>query len=232
MIRVHPVHHVFGLLTGLCLYALPSAQGELVQWPAEDGGNDHWYEAVHAPEGISWTDAQAAAEGSGMYLATITSAEENAFVFSLIADRPELWIHPNAYHGPWIGGWQDPDDPDYWEPGGGWKWVSGEAWGFTAWAPGEPSDSGGEDRLQYFGYSIAPTWNDTIGDHPSFHIRGYVVELSADCPADFDGNGEVNTADLLYLLGAWGTPDGDVDFDGDTDTADLLALLGAWGECP
>ena len=53
-----------------------------------------------------------------------------------------------------------------------------------------------------------------------------------ECPADFDGDGDVDTADLLHLLGAWGTPDGDVDGDGDTDTADLLALLAAWGECP
>jgi hypothetical protein len=53
-----------------------------------------------------------------------------------------------------------------------------------------------------------------------------------ECPADLDGDGDVDTADLLILLGAWGTPDGDVDFDGDTDTADLLALLAAWGECP
>ena len=52
------------------------------------------------------------------------------------------------------------------------------------------------------------------------------------CPADFDGDGDVDTADLLFLLGAWGTPDGDVDGDGDTDTADLLALLAAWGDCP
>jgi hypothetical protein len=51
------------------------------------------------------------------------------------------------------------------------------------------------------------------------------------CPADFDGDGEVGTADLLYLLATWGTPDGDVDGDGDTDTADLLALLAAWGDC-
>ena len=54
----------------------------------------------------------------------------------------------------------------------------------------------------------------------------------ADCPADFDGDGDIDTADLLHLLGAWGTPDGDVDGDGDTDTADLLGLLGNWGDCP
>jgi len=52
------------------------------------------------------------------------------------------------------------------------------------------------------------------------------------CPADFDADCDVDTADLLYLLANWGTPDGDVDGDGDTDTADLLALLAAWGDCP
>ena len=52
------------------------------------------------------------------------------------------------------------------------------------------------------------------------------------CPADFDDDGDVDTTDLLYLLGAWGTSGGDVDGDEDTDTADLLALLAAWGECP
>ncbi|MDY7110003.1 MAG: VCBS repeat-containing protein [Planctomycetota bacterium] len=52
-----------------------------------------------------------------------------------------------------------------------------------------------------------------------------------DCPADFDGDGDVDTTDLLFLLAAWGTPDGDVDGDGDTDTADLLALLADWGPC-
>jgi len=57
-------------------------------------------------------------------------------------------------------------------------------------------------------------------------------EPGSDCPADFDDDGDVDTADLLYLLAAWGTPDGDVDGDGDTDTADLLALLAAWGDCP
>jgi hypothetical protein len=62
-------------------------------------------------------------------------------------------------------------------------------------------------------------------------FRVDVIDGNA-CPADFDDDGDVDTADLLFLLGAWGTPDGDVDGDGDTDTADLLALLAAWGECP
>jgi hypothetical protein len=60
----------------------------------------------------------------------------------------------------------------------------------------------------------------------------FAVGAGSSCPADFDGDGDVDTADLLYLLGAWGTPAGDVDGDGDTDTSDLLALLADWGMCP
>jgi plastocyanin len=58
------------------------------------------------------------------------------------------------------------------------------------------------------------------------------ITVESPCPADFDGDGDVDTADLLFLLGAWGTGNGDVDGDGDTDTADLLDLLAAWGACP
>ena len=79
------------------------------------------------------------------------------------------------------------------------------------------------------GVAVSGAWkDDDMGDLSG---SAYVFSASS-CPADFDGDGDVDTADLLFLLGAWGTPDGDVDGDGDTDTADLLALLAAWGECP
>jgi hypothetical protein len=54
------------------------------------------------------------------------------------------------------------------------------------------------------------------------------------CPADFDGNGMVNAADLAQLLGAWGpNPGNPADFNGDdvVDAADLAQLLGSWGDC-
>ena len=43
---------------------------------------------------------------------------------------------------------------------------------------------------------------------------------------------DVDVEDLLLLLGAWGTPQGDVDYNDSTDVLDLLFLLGAWGTCP
>jgi hypothetical protein len=56
---------------------------------------------------------------------------------------------------------------------------------------------------------------------------------STPCPADLDGSGAVDVADLLALLAAWGEPGGpaDLDHSGTVDVQDLLTLLGAWGTC-
>ena len=50
-------------------------------------------------------------------------------------------------------------------------------------------------------------------------------------PADANGDGEVNAADLTIVLGAWGTAasDGDINGDGVVDASDLTELLSAWG---
>ncbi len=52
--------------------------------------------------------------------------------------------------------------------------------------------------------------------------------IGGGSPADLDGNGSVNAADLAILLGGWGTAAGDVNGDGTTDASDLAELLGAW----
>jgi YVTN family beta-propeller protein len=77
--------------------------------------------------------------------------------------------------------------------------------------------------------------NDGLGFvvSPHAHVDGITVVDLDYCAGDVDGNGEVNTADLLALLAAWGSPGGpaDVNLDGIVDTEDLLILLGNWGTC-
>ncbi len=68
------------------------------------------------------------------------------------------------------------------------------------------------------------------GDHGDLSGSAYLFDAGAPaCPWDLDGDGQVNSADLTILLGAWaaGTAGGDIDGDGDTDSADLTRLLGA-----
>ena len=53
------------------------------------------------------------------------------------------------------------------------------------------------------------------------------------CPADLNGDGSVDAADIGLLVAAWGTSDpvGDINGDGNVDAADLGLLVGAWGPC-
>ena len=67
-----------------------------------------------------------------------------------------------------------------------------------------------------------------------WYIDDVSIEGVPPCPADLDGNGEVNTIDLLILLGNWGPNPGspaDIDGNGVVNTIDLLILLGNWGPC-
>ena len=51
------------------------------------------------------------------------------------------------------------------------------------------------------------------------------------CLADFNGDGEVNGADLAAVLGGWGGNSADLNEDGLADGADLAMVLASWGSC-
>jgi hypothetical protein len=101
------------------------------------------------------------------------------------------------------------------------------------------ADESGGGAVYAFGGLLGGDCNDNgIADYCDI-FTGYSNDVNengipdeCECPADFTGDGWINTSDLLYLLSGWGTPDCDLDGDGDTDTADLLLLLAAWGPCP
>ena len=124
--------------------------------------NGHSYELI-ASGGITWQDASDAAEGMGGYLATITSDAENEFIVSM------LGIGQSPY---WLGGFQAPGSS---EPDTEWQWVTGEAWGYTNWASGEPNDAAGEDALAFAFFADVGQWNDAPVDY-LYGNGGYVVE--------------------------------------------------------
>lgn len=151
--------------------------------------NGHLYEYIAVPGGITWTAAQTAAAaleryGATGYLATITSAEENAFA----ADRLEG------------AGWMGASDGG---SEGVWRWVTGPETGtqfwtgtstgsafggaYENWNTGEPNDAGGNEDCGQFLSGASGEWNDlpcTVTTLP-----GYVVEFGAtgDMP-DTAGN--------------------------------------------
>ncbi len=148
------------------VYAQPvCTSSPIVQWMVAAGGNDHFYQGVctctacDGSDGLTWTDAKAAAEAMGGYLATITSSAENDFAFTVIDTAGFWYANPfNCSIGPWLGAFQ-PNPSDGGNDGATWDWVTGEPFVYTNWASGEPNNSGNvESLLEFYG---CPPLRDT-----------------------------------------------------------------------
>jgi hypothetical protein len=66
------------------------------------------------------------------------------------------------------------------------------------------------------------------------YMDGYmdITPISNPCPADTNGDGGIDVADILAAIDNWGgSGTGDVDGSGIVDVSDLLAIVGAWGPC-
>ncbi|MFP1632518.1 lectin-like protein [Zhengella sp. ZM62] len=142
------------------------------------------YEIVYTGGGLTWAEAESAARAAGGHLLVINSAQENEHFLDLVREKSELWFIDEAGNtqGPWLGGYQ-PEGSS--EPGGGWRWVTGEAFDYTNWTPGEPNNVGGaENCAQFFGRgrdNRNVTWNDVGCESRS--VRAYIIEFPAsDAP--------------------------------------------------
>jgi hypothetical protein len=89
-----------------------------------------------------------------------------------------------------------------------------------------------------YGEPILPNDLFSGGAYP-YHIETVInrggdwlirADTTPPCGADFNGDGAVNTLDVLAFLNAWsaGDPRGDFNGDGAINTLDVLAFLNAW----
>ncbi|MCH2106239.1 MAG: hypothetical protein MK291_06320, partial [Planctomycetes bacterium] len=111
--------------------------------PAFNPANGHYYYVIQSGP-IGFSAAKDIAEslsyqGVTGHLATINDEAENDFLATSFGVRA------------WVGGFQDTASPTYSEPGGGWSWITGEAFTYSNWNAGEPNDFGsGEEFLEVF----------------------------------------------------------------------------------
>ncbi|HKS35866.1 MAG TPA: Ig-like domain-containing protein, partial [Verrucomicrobiae bacterium] len=156
--------------------------------PREDNhGVFNKYEIVSAP-GIGWAAARLQAEQSIFndvhgYLATLTTAEEDAHVESL-----RLEVGGGSVY--WVGGYQEPGEPSITE---NWKWVNNEGPipginggpGYANWLANEPNDYWGPSSENHMAIGWLNTfgWNDQ-GENVG--AQGYVVEypVAVGIPAE------------------------------------------------
>lgn len=174
-------------LAALAFFLLTSgAKAAPIQWAAADGGNDHYYDFVLAPD-ISWHAARDAAAslsflGSQGHLVTVTSAAEDTFLRTNFSsqigdprpppDRPI--VVPGLYA--WIGLTDEITEGDY-------RWVTGEPFSFSVWGMGEPSgfDFPDQDYINLWrrDYGSGPmwSWDDTIASPPLVGYGSFLVEF-------------------------------------------------------
>lgn len=111
--------------------------------------NGHRYCVYNVDTVTDWNSAQAYCEERGGHLATITSAEEDAFLYSYIVDA--------GYHSAMFGLSEQEKADD-------WRWVTGESLSYQNWHLGEPNHQGGYEHYgMYYKKFTDGTWNDGSG---------------------------------------------------------------------
>ena len=106
-------------------------------------GSRHVYQIFKGVH--TWREAKVFCEILDGHLATLTTDEENQFVYWFMRDQGFL----TAYFGL-------SDEQRV----GNWIWVTGEPFTYTNWHRGEPSRSGRERYGMYFYKHLDGTWND------------------------------------------------------------------------
>lgn len=116
--------------------------------------NGHWYKVIQDDTITNWNSALNYCVNQNGYLATITSKEEDEFLYSYIV---------NAGYSSVMFGLTDQDKTD------DWGWVTGETLSYQNWHSGEPNHQGGYEHYgMYYEKNEDGSWNDGSGDSCPF----------------------------------------------------------------
>jgi len=146
--------------------AIPIAMAQ-EGWTANPA-TGHYYKLTDAE--LSWSEAAAAALGTGGYLATVNDAAENAWLLANITGGAVVWIGANdkAVEGRWV--WQE-GGQNFWNGKSTGSLVSG--W-YAHWNGGEPNDSGSKEDAGEMRDN--GTWND--GEDSTSRKHKGIIEIS------------------------------------------------------
>ena len=160
--------------------------------------NGHYYYIYEAKKGeTDWAKAKENCESKYGYLSTITSEDENKFVFTLL----NRFGYKNAYFGLHDEGSND------------WKWDNGETFSYSNWASGEPSSSF-EDYGMYY-YKYTEQWNDGDFSLPEDDGKtGYICEwgeysvVNSEIPVTTPTRTTSSERDIVLVLDTSGSMSG------------------------
>ena len=155
--------------------------------------NGHFYYVYNLDTVSTWNEAKQYCENLGGYLATITTPEENEFVYSYLKMN---FGYESAYFG-----FTDQGEE------GVWLWDNGEESSYTNWHSGEPNGENSNEDFAMFYYKYSDgTWND--GDFGQRTVNSGVVficewgEYNIDVNPSEENDYETDSALGKYLAAA------------------------------
>ena len=186
------------------------------------------------------------------------TANWDTYTIKLDSDGNQVWArtrgNPRGFNPNWIHDetWGIKATPD-----GGCVIAAGtgDEYAYSECNAGVCSDQW-EAYIVKYDQSGSVDWEETYSDGPGQDWAAEDIDLTSDGgaivavdnsqfgflklapfletgePADLNGDGCIDAADLGLLLVAWDSPSADLNGDGNTDAADLGLLLVAWSGCP
>ena len=124
--------------------------------------DEHLY--VRYDNKVSWHRAKELCEQMGGYLATITTAKENAAVATLI---------PNSYYNQkryFLGATDEVQE-------GTWTWVSGEKFDLTFWTSGQPDNKNNRENYLVMSKNDG-SWRDDDDADNNSSLGGFICEFN------------------------------------------------------
>lgn len=161
--------------------------------------NGHYYYLYNGGIASSYEEALQYCNDKGGYLATLTTKEENDFVFSYITQQNCT----SAYFG-----LSDAENE------GTWEWCTGEEVSYTNWHSGEPNGGYSSEDCGLFYYKYTDgTWNDgDFGNHTANSGSAFICEWgSYSSRRDSETENESTTSeerDIVLVLDVSGSMSG------------------------
>ena len=164
--------------------------------------NDHFYviydfSPLASAETNTWENAFAYCEGVNGYLATITSKEENDFLFQYMTEQG----YDNAYFGLTDRSWE-----------GHWEWKNGTESDYANWALNEPSGKDGADYAKLSSDHSDGTWSDGVFSSLDSSGTAFICEWEGTFDPDNITNIPVRTTsderDIVLVLDTSGSMSG------------------------
>jgi gliding motility-associated-like protein len=131
-----------------------------------------------------WTTARDSSYLLGGRLAILNTIQKDTLVSNQLKRLATASIFPLLPTKPsaWIGLIQNKLSPTYSEPGGGWEWISGDAFSYQNWYPGEPNNNSIGSEFGETNWNNTARWDDRNTNPLPSNLINYIFETQEQRP--------------------------------------------------